>query len=149
MANRELLGGLRSPKSILARQIDWLNAFYRAALAQRGTTCPICGGPAAIDYQLPPYAPRALTGPHGLTIRCSSQAHCDNVQPLHYLVLDIPEVQQFWRRHPRMRLAGERELQLAGRDATLVAFERADGAARIEVVSAADTFEVLAVERTS
>ena len=82
-----------------------------------------------------------------MMLRCRASNHFDNCQPLQYLVLDIPAVQQFWRQHPRMRLASQRAMRFGERDAVLIMFERSDRSAYIEVVSALDSFEVLAVEQ--
>lgn len=144
LSDRVLLAELRSPKAILSRQIQWLHGFYRQALDHRAAPCLRCGARCTLVWHLPADAPTALWGAHGFAFHCPACAQ-QNVQPLHYLVLDLPAVQHFWRTHPRMRLAGERLVTHDGRDQSVIAFESVTGSARIEVVSALDTFAVLHV----
>jgi hypothetical protein len=49
----------------------------------------------------------------------------------------------FWQRHPRIRALPIREATLGGRAALVTGFESVLDAARIEIVSARDTYEVL------
>jgi hypothetical protein len=55
-------------------------------------------------------------------------------------VFALPEVQQFWRAHPRMRLLAERRLEAAGVPAVVTGFESMTGSVRLEVVVARDAF---------
>ena len=64
---------------------------------------------------------------------------------LRYLALDLPEVQRFWREHPRMRVLPDRPTQVAGWPAFITTFESATCPARVDVISAADTFAVLGI----
>jgi hypothetical protein len=68
-----------------------------------------------------------------------------DANPLHYLVLDLPETQRFWRSHPRMRMLPDRQARYAGGDALLTAYESVDGAARLGAFSHPNTLAVLAV----
>jgi hypothetical protein len=78
----------------------------------------------------------------GVHIRCEG-CGAISLQPDVGLALTHPIVQKFWRAHKRMRLAGRREIVSAGRDAILIGFESVTDVAQVEVVAAADTYEVL------
>lgn len=140
--DQRLIADVRSPKAILSRQLDYLHMFYRQALQQDEAPCLGCGRTCAIDHELPSFASSAMWGRHGFVLRCD---RCDffNAQSLSYLVLDLPEVQRFWRKHPRMRMRPERAVMLDGRSASLITFESVVDSARIDVISAIDTLEVL------
>ena len=66
--------------------------------------------------------------------------------PLGHLLLDTPLIQQFWRRHPRMQVLPVRTIERDGQAALLCGFASVDAAATIEVISAADTYEILHVD---
>ncbi len=72
---------------------------------------------------------------------------CDvtDANPLHYLVLDLPETQRFWRSHPRMRLLPDRRVAYAGGEALLTTYESVDGTARLDAFSDPNTLALLAV----
>ncbi len=50
--------------------------------------------------------------------------------------------------HPRLRKLPEREVEARGRPAIVTTFESVTGPARIDLVSARDTYETLAVHAT-
>ncbi len=143
--NLRLLDQVRSPKAILSRQIDYLHTFYRQALAARQAICLGCGRICAVDHSLPENVASNKWGHYGFSISCDSCRY-RNIQPLSYLVLDLPEVQRFWRRHARMRMLPERILSFNGSAASLIAFESLGDNARIEIVSSTTSFEVLALD---
>ena len=140
-----LLAGVRGYKPILSRQIGWLHSYYRAALAGRPQPCPWCGG--AIDALLGWVPPRMGQGPElrGLELRCRRCGAAEH-NSLRYLVLDMPETQRFWRANPRMRVLPDREIAFAGQPAVLTRFESVVGPAHLDIISAVDTFAVLAVD---
>ena len=73
--------------------------------------------------------------------------HCGQIDgnPLQYLVLDLPIMQRFWREHPRISVLPEREIEVDGRAVIVTSFVSVSDAARLDVISAADTLAVLAV----
>jgi hypothetical protein len=73
--------------------------------------------------------------------RCGPMSHAS---PWH-LTLQTPSAVRFWQRHPRIRALPIREVTVNGRAALVTGFESAVEAARIEIVSARDTYEVLRV----
>jgi hypothetical protein len=62
------------------------------------------------------------------------------------IALGQPAAQRFWRANPRMRILPPREVEVAGRAALVTHFESVTGSATLDVVSACDTFETLAVD---
>jgi RNA polymerase sigma-70 factor (ECF subfamily) len=140
------LHDLRSPKAILSRQIQWLDAHYQAALARQVTPCLGCGRQLAVALGAPPQiAPPHVAPRYALYYRCDACGALD-VQPLSYMALDHPATQRFWRRHPRMRLLPPRELSYGGRPALRTTFESVDGATQLSVIADAGTFAVLALD---
>lgn len=139
------LGALASPKSILARHCLALSVSYRQAIADRADVCPCCGGPADVRLGIPDaLVPDPLLG-RGLYIECPRCGILDSATAYH-LTIDTPEAIAFWRRHPRMRPLPIRELEYAGRPALLTGFESVGESARVEIISARDTWETLHAE---
>lgn len=143
----ELLTELASPKAILTRHCAANFVGYRAALAGVEVTCPHCGSACAIRQPRPdgsggtPVTPLFVNGVYLACPTCGPMAH---VSPWH-LTLQAPSALQFWRRHPRMRALPTAEVEHAGRPALVTGFESVQSAARLEIVSARDTYAVLAV----
>jgi RNA polymerase sigma factor (sigma-70 family) len=142
-------GTLTSVKSILRRELVHLDGHYRQLLAADGGYCHECG------RHLPVHRWRSINMDrvqipydYGLQITCPACGVVDDA-PLSHLLLDMPDVQQFWRSHPRIELLPVRVTEVHGRSALLSGFASVDTAERIEVVSASDTFEVLHVDGRS
>ncbi|HEY1012598.1 MAG TPA: RNA polymerase sigma factor [Herpetosiphonaceae bacterium] len=128
-------------KTVLGHALAACHQLYRAALASRETVCWACGGALPVAVRADDEAG------YGVSIRCRRCA-LDDITDAHYLALDLPETRAFWRDHPRMRLLPPTRLEAGGRAALLVSFERSDGAARIDVLSAVDTLDVLDIRRS-
>src|SRR5262249_54854379 len=143
-----LLAELTSPKSILTRKLLKLETYYRQILAEGGIICPDCGCWLPIRYYqhhehpLPRFSPD-LT--HGIYIYCPACEDSDSASPWH-LTLDTAVAQRFWRRHPRMRALPTQELDFAGRPALVTGFESLGESARLQLIQARDTYEILSVD---
>ena len=140
----DLISGVTSYKAVLSRQIDWLHRHYTYALTHDRVPCPICRRISRVERSLPAYAPPWFADSAGMQVICPTCGVTD-ANPLHYLVLDLPETQRFWRSHPRMRLLPDLRVAYAGRDALLTTYESVDGAARLDAFSDPNTLAVLAV----
>jgi hypothetical protein len=138
------LAEISSPKSILARHCLNLDHYYRGMLARGYETCDTCGRRAEAKPRSPAFMPLDERVPYGLFLRCPKCGAYDLSTAWH-LILDTPAAQRFWRRHARMRALPVHEVTADGRTALVSGFESVDGAARVEIVSAADTYEVLRV----
>ena len=139
---------LTSQKALLSRLLLGCHTYYRQGLSSGHTTCGFCGSAVSVRT----YAPLDLPGPllewYGLSIHCPACGHLDTT-PLSHLSLDLPETHQFWRAHPQMHLLPRREIEFAGRPALLISFQSRSDHARLDVISARDTFEVLRVEESA
>jgi RNA polymerase sigma-70 factor (ECF subfamily) len=138
------LAKISSPKSILARHCLDLDGYYRAMLARGYETCDECDRRAEAKPRSPSFMPLDDHIPYGLFVRCP-KCGADDTTTAWHLMLDTPEAQRFWRRHPRMRALPAREVEMDGRAALVTGFESADHAARLEIVSSRDTYKVLRV----
>ena len=137
--------GLTSAKSILSRLLADNDTRYRRGLAQGEATCLDCGQPVPVRLWTPADAPDMGPLTYGITLACDHCRGGDNAS-LWHLMIDLPAGRSFWRRHPHMRALPIREIGYQGRPALLTGFESVDGPARLEVVSARETLDVLRIE---
>ena len=143
-ARGEPLRGGKGHKSALFRRIAWVEAYCRQALAHGTIPCRRCGHPAPARMGMPHYVPPAMRHLRGMYIVCDV-CGCANDVSLAGLALWSPAGRRFWRAHPRLRTLPEREVEVAGRAALVTSFESVADAARLDVVSAHDTYEILSV----
>ena len=68
---------------------------------------------------------------------------------VHWRALELPAGLAFWRAHGRIRTLPDRDVEAAGGPAIVSRFESATGSARLEVVFARDTLEVIGVHGAS
>jgi hypothetical protein len=140
-----------SPKSLLARHCLNAGARYRHALTNGVCACLRCGRNLVIGRWFPGDEGPAAALPYGMpSLLYGIHLHClwcdslDGGSPWH-LSLDTPEVQRFWRRHPRMRALPTREVEAHGRPALVIGYESASGGARLEIVADRATYQTLQV----
>jgi RNA polymerase sigma factor (sigma-70 family) len=136
--------GRSSPKPILSRQCLTLDHYYRDMLATDRGHCDICGSPLHVYRRTPDQIIDPLPREHGIVLECPRCGPFDGSSAWH-LMLDTPETQRFWRRHPRMRALPVSEVEAEGRPALVTGFESTDGQARLVIVSDRWTYEVLRV----
>jgi RNA polymerase sigma factor (sigma-70 family) len=138
------LSGLSSPKPRLTRHCLLLDHHYRDILATGHGRCVSCG--AALDvYRNTPQRPvLSLPPEYSILLVCPSCGPYDGASAWH-LILDTPEAQRFWRRHPRMRALPVHEVEIEGAPALWTGFESVDGGARVVMVSDLRTYRVLSV----
>ncbi|HYF61960.1 MAG TPA: RNA polymerase sigma factor [Herpetosiphonaceae bacterium] len=135
---RKHVGALKNLKTILDHGLGFCDGFYRDGLASGTVDCSGCG------RRLP--VRRRLGGEDGLgvEIHCPTCRFTDRTN-LNHLTLDLPETRRFWRDHPRMRALPAQPCAFGPRPALLSIYASSDDSARIEVVSSADTLEVLSI----
>jgi RNA polymerase sigma factor (sigma-70 family) len=146
-----LLDEISSPKTILTRHNLASYTGYRqtlaAARAGEAAVCPRCGGEVVMRQSLadmPDYTrptPLFLFGVYLDCPRCGPMSHAS---PWH-LTLQTPSAVRFWQSHPRIRALPTHEIAFDGRAALVTGFESVQESARIEIISARDTYEVLRV----
>lgn len=145
-----LFHGLKNPKAILSRQIEWLNEHYRTAIATNDVPCWHCGTPTqaiAVTREMYPdlFDQNSL---YGLYVFCPACKVWD-LNGLRYLALDLPVTQRFWRDHPRMRIRPEYTVHRDNRLVHITTFESVTDAHTLDILSAADTLEVVEIVNSS
>lgn len=143
-----LLDGVSSPKARLNRQLSLLNDYYRAAIDHLRVPCIRCGAEAHADPhlregELPfPYSGNGM----GVRIECHACGWMD-ANGVQYLALDLPDTQQFWKEHPRMRVLPERQVERDNRLVIVTRFASITDSAMLDVLTVAGTLQIASVER--
>ncbi|HKG25766.1 MAG TPA: RNA polymerase sigma factor [Thermomicrobiales bacterium] len=138
------LAGLTTYKPAFSRVMAWAIDFYRPGLATGRVHCHRCGRPAVLHRHLPEEIPLPWRDEYGIHFRCPCHATAFDAA-LSALTLWLPAGRRFWHEHPRIRRLPDREIEANGRPAILSSFESVTDAARYDVVSARDTFELLGI----
>ncbi|MDQ3855786.1 MAG: RNA polymerase sigma factor [Chloroflexota bacterium] len=136
-----LIGGLQRPKAILNRVYPWAYEYFSQAAKEGESRCTNCDRPVRVEIVRLPWPPSYTCVPR-LVIECGACGEAVSAS-LGGQVLALPEVQRFWREHPRMRTSSTEVSEAQGRAAVVTSFQSVDGAARLEVVSDRDTFRLL------
>jgi RNA polymerase sigma-70 factor (ECF subfamily) len=135
---------LKSHKAILSRYHAWVEQQYQKAMSQRMVLCHRCGSMMPVEFGFPDQSDVA-----GIRLRCET---CNATRGIDLvgIALILHQTQQFWRRHPRMALMPlGREVEYNGRTALVISYASLSEPAKIDVVVARDTCEVLLVHETS
>jgi hypothetical protein len=125
--------------SVIAETRD----YFRRTLRSGATRCPKCGRQLPIQTHI-------SDGTHlspGAWVVGAWCADCDAGCWAYHseLILYLPVGRRFWQRHKRIRALPEREAELDGRPTLVTRFENIAGTARLEVVSARDTLDVVRI----
>lgn len=139
--------GIKSPKSILDRQLSWLGEHYWRPINQQQALCIRCGRPAASGtYQLQDIPDDFIKEP-GIYISCP---HCGHIESngLPHMTLDIPETRHFWRKHARMHWLPKREIEFAGRPSFVSSFQSLSNSSQLDVIIDQATFKVLSLSES-
>ncbi|HEX6122135.1 MAG TPA: RNA polymerase sigma factor [Ktedonobacterales bacterium] len=133
-------------KRLLDRLMAETAALYRPTLAPHMVGCPRCGQPMTIRQGMPPDGPRSLREQPGVYIRC---ARCgwEGAQGISGLLLCLPEGRRFWRRHQRIHLLPRRIVEAEGSAALVTSFVEMSGSARLDIISAVETHQVLRIHQ--
>jgi RNA polymerase sigma factor (sigma-70 family) len=140
----EPLRGGKGHRPALSRLVACADSYFRRALAHGMVPCGTCRRPVLLRMGMPDYVPLAIRHLRGMYLRCD-RCGCAHDLTLAGLALWSPAGRRFWRAHPRLRTLPEREVEAAGRAALVTSFESVADAARLDVVSARDTYEILSV----
>ncbi len=139
------IGSLRSPKSILMRQLGDLHAQYGRVVIERESCCETCGHSLPVDHSLPGDWAELIGSDRGIHLRCPT-CGAVNTATMWHLTLDRPEARRFWQRHPRMRALPVAEIEVLDRPALHSGFVSRDGTARLDVIVDRDTYDVLRID---
>lgn len=142
-----LIGGLSRPRAILNRVYPWVHDYFSRAVEEGRCECTNCGRPARLQMLRPEWASSDSEGKSRMCMLCEACGEGVSAS-LGGQVLALPQVQHFWREHPRMRTLPSHVLESEGRVAVVTSFQAVGGTARLDVVSDRDTFRVLSVHGT-
>ncbi len=147
LPTREVLEGVKGFKPALNRLSSWWHHYFQQGRQRGLAACPFCGEQASFLTTPPVGADPRLAGLGGLYIVCS---HCTRLSCLTAsgMAFHTPEVQQFWRDHPRLQLLAEHPIRFENHEAVQVTFRSVTDSAILEAVLSRTTFETLSV-RTS
>ena len=129
------------------RVTAWVGRYYPPHLQAKVVPCQRCGRPLPLRHERPNYlAPSPIGNDRGLHHWCPN-CNRDCWESLDGLLLASPAGVAFTRRHPRMRTLPHYEVETEGRAAIVARFESVTEPERLALVAAADSFELLRVER--
>lgn len=131
---------LTSPKAVLSRHLRVANTFH-TLVASPEPRCIRCGRATRVHVRVAQNTGRSHYATHAVHVHCDGCGHTQEAA-IEGLVLGLPPIQRFWRRHPKMRARPARPTAFQGRPALAVVFESWDHT-QAEVVLAADTCAVL------
>ena len=137
-----MTASLTSPKALVSRQCLALGDTYRGMIAGTPPNCPECGVPGRVTLLQPDHDIPAPILAHGIAVTCPRCGITDCASPWH-LALDTAHAIRFWRRYPRMRALPVRTLDFSGRPAIQTGFESSGDHARLDIITARDTLQVL------
>ncbi|MBV9231904.1 MAG: RNA polymerase sigma factor [Chloroflexi bacterium] len=145
--NAQLWAGLHSPKAILARQLAALEKRYWSAINTLQGTCETCGSLLHVRIYRPQDIPpeRYLTGGelyHGVSLRCSICGD-EDINSLPHLMLDTPEAQRFYRKHPRIHWRPGQEIDYQSQPALVGSFQDVSDHAILTIICQRETLKVL------
>lgn len=139
------LNAVKGYRAALSRLNRMAAEQFRSALARGDAICQRCNHVAQVHVGRPASVPAPMRSLPGAYITCG---HCGAITEttLDALVVALPAGKLFHKEHPRMRILPIREVEMMGLPALVSRFESVTGSASLEVVSARDTLEVLAVD---
>ena len=144
----QLLVGLRSTKAMLSRQLRALDALMERATHALTAPCLRCHRLVPVRYVSPADDDALHHQQPGIYFHC--QQCYPTPLPFPTIAraaraLQLPQTQQFWRAHPRMRVEPDRTITYAGQPAILTRYQSWAHSAALNIISAPDTFAVWAV----
>ncbi len=136
-----LLSGVKGYRRAFSRIAGWIDNFFLPQLAAARVTC-YCGHTLPLQKARPGEAPLLPYSRQSLYCQCEVCGFSDS-ESLESLVFALPEIQRFYRQHPRIRLLSNYEVEADGQAAIVTRFESITNQEKFAVVSACDTFEAL------
>lgn len=132
---------IKGYKPALNRLLRWAAAYW-SGLVDGRIPCPLCQRPTRWRVGPDDDDPARRPAAWAECVACRCRASMD----IGGIALGQPAAQRFWRANPRMRMLPPRDVEVAGHAALVTRFESVTGSATLDVVSARDTFETLAVD---
>jgi RNA polymerase sigma-70 factor (ECF subfamily) len=138
-----LLGNTKSYKPAYARLLTSFAPLYREALESHTVACLACGQP--VDVTIDELKFRAeQERRRQIRLQCPACGWVSN-KALSGLVLSLPEVQKFWRHHPRIRTLPPQQIEVDGSPAFIGRLQSVQDAAEITVIARLDSFDPIAI----
>jgi RNA polymerase sigma factor (sigma-70 family) len=137
--------GHGSFRSTLRRLDTVYQQRHQRLLRQDRATCPGCGRQTPVVRSNPSALCRGLTARHGFHAYCE---HCERFlfgESLGRYLMGLPALQNFWKRHPRLRRPPEQDIIFQGVPAIKLRYESLTDSAILTVVCRADDFTVLQI----
>ncbi len=138
-----LLGNTKSYKPAYSRLLTSFAPLYRQALQSHDVPCLACGHIVHVTIdELGIKADRK--GMKQVRLQCPECGWVSN-KALSGLVLSLPEVQRFWRQHPRLQTLPSQEIEVNGSPAFIGRLQSVQDAAEITVIARLDSFDPVAI----
>jgi RNA polymerase sigma-70 factor (ECF subfamily) len=142
MRDARLFAGVKGYRPALKRLLASAYNYYSAAIEKGSALCRSCNRASEVRCTEMTYS-STLSMP-SLKVTCLA---CGSEGAGTVSLVFCPETLHFWQQHPRMRLLHPRPAVASGRDAILTGFESVTGSARIELILARDTLQILQIMR--
>lgn len=138
-----LLGNTKSYKPAYARLLTSFAPLYRQALESLTVACLACGRP--VDVMIDELKFKAdQKGIRQIRLQCPACGWVSN-KALSSLVLSLPEVQKFWRHHPRIKTLPAQQIEVDGSPAFIRRLQSVQDGAEITVIARLDSFDPIAI----
>ena len=139
-----LLGNIKTYKPAYSRLLAAFHPLYEQALRSHTAPCLACGSPVEVSMEHDQHREKRAHALNQITLRCPVCGWASN-KSLTGLVIGSPEVQRFWREHPRMQTLPALEIEVQGSAGLLTRLQSVTSSAELTVISRRDTFELLHV----
>lgn len=136
-----LFNGIRGYRTALTRFAKWYHAYFQQGLAQGSIACAKCGHETQLHLSPNAHMPAAfadmapaMPGTHGFWTSCTNCHQWTYQSNLAAIAFFVPEVQQFWRAHPRMRVLPKKPIEMNGKSMLLISYQDATGLDQIDLL---------------
>lgn len=137
-----VIEGVRGYKPALNRLRLWWDHYFQDGLRRGRVTCIGCGQPLTLSSEKPGHLPRQYTW-RGLHIACEKCSKIHVLLPAAFTLIS-PAVQEFWRKHPRIRHLPP--CSLSSENGILMRIESVTDHARLDLVLSRTDCRIVQVE---
>ena len=140
----DFLVGFKTFKPAIARIEKWAGVYYRTALHEGSVPCLYCRRPVPLDFGTPEDASSWMRKRNAPIIHLFC-GYCDTrcYTSMDSLIFDLPEVQDFRKKYPRIQLLPPRYIEAEGVPTLVATCASVTSTAKIEVVATLERFDVL------
>ena len=139
-----LLGNTKTYKPAYARLLLAFAPLYRQAMESHAAPCLACGHAVEIRIVDEPRMPFRPKNKKQIQLRCPVCGWASN-KSLTGLIFSLPQVQQFWREHPRLRTLPPQEIEVEGSIAFITRLQSVTDSTELTVISRPDSFDPLEI----